>query len=92
MELSLLFGAVGTIIGIIGVLVTFKKDSKASGAENAHVKTQVDYIARGVDDIRIDQRAQAGKIEALNERLIRTEESAKQAHKRLDSLAEKEGA
>ena len=92
MELSILFGAIGTTLGIVGALVTLKKDSKADGAEDAHVKAQVDYIARGVDDIRIDQRAQAGKIEALNERLIRTEESAKQAHKRIDSIAEKEGA
>ncbi|MFD2867459.1 hypothetical protein ACFSY7_02945 [Kurthia populi] len=92
MELSILFGAIGTILGIVGALVTLKKDSKADGAEDAHVKAQVDYIARGVDDIRIDQRAQAGKIEALNERLIRTEESAKQAHKRIDSIGEKEGA
>lgn len=90
MELSLLFGAIGTIIGIIGALVAFKKDSKADGAESAHVKGQVDYIARGVDDIRIDQRLQASKIDGLNERLIRNEESTKQAHKRLDGM-QKEG-
>lgn len=86
MELSLLFGAIGTILGVIGALATLRKDSKQDGAEDAHVRAKVDYIASGVDDIRLDMRTQANKIETLNERLIRNEESTKQAHKRLDNI------
>lgn len=90
MELSLLFGAIGTILGVIGALATLRKDSKQDGAEDAHVKAQVDYIARGVDDIRIDLRTQANKIELLNERVIRNEEATKQAHKRISALSKGE--
>lgn len=86
MELSLLFGAIGTILGVIGALVTLRKDSKQDGAEDAHVRAKVDYIASGVDDIRLDMRTQANKIETLNERLIRNEESTKQAHKRINDI------
>ncbi len=46
----------------------------------------MDYIARGVDDIKLDLKDQARKIESQNERLIRVEESAKSAHKRLDKV------
>lgn len=63
-----------------------EKDSKNQGASEASITTKVDYIARGVDDIRLDRRAQASKIESMNEKLIRVDESSKQAHKRIDKL------
>ncbi|MDM5233397.1 hypothetical protein [Lysinibacillus pakistanensis] len=85
-EMSLLFGAIGTVLGVLGAIITMKKDSKNQGASEASITTKVDYIARGVDDIRLDQRAQASKIESMNEKLIRVDESSKQAHKRIDKL------
>ncbi|MFB7159555.1 hypothetical protein [Lysinibacillus sp. NPDC056232] len=50
-EMSLLFGAIGALLGVIGVIVTMKKDSKNQGAVEASISSKVDYIARGVDDI-----------------------------------------
>ncbi|MGE6576253.1 hypothetical protein ACQKFM_15155 [Paenibacillus xylanexedens] len=47
-------------------------------------RADVDYIKRGVDDIRLEQRVQAQRVDALSERVTRVEESAKQAHKRID--------
>lgn len=88
-EMSLLFGALGTILGVIGALGVMKKNSKNDGEEQASIKTKVDYIARGVDDIRLDIKDQARKIELQNDRLIRVEESSKQAHKRIDELGGK---
>ncbi|MEK5330244.1 hypothetical protein [Lysinibacillus sp. FSL W8-0992] len=85
-EVSLLFGAVGTVLGVLGAIITMKKDSKNQGASEASITSKVDYIARGVDDIRLDLKDQGRKIEALNEKSIRNEESAKQAHKRIDKL------
>lgn len=86
MELSLLFGAIGTLLGIIGAIATFKKTNKEEGMQDAETKAQLNYISKGVDDIRIDQRAQASKLDSFNDRLIRVEESAKQAHKRIDNI------
>lgn len=85
-ELSLLFGAIGTILGVVGAIAAFKKENKHEGAAEASITAKVDYIARGVDDIRLDQRAQASKIESMNEKLIRVDESTKQAHKRINKL------
>lgn len=89
-EMSVLFGAIGTIVGIIGALTATKKDSKSDGEHTAETKAQLNYISKGVDDIRIDQRAQASKLEGFNDRLIRLEESTKQAHKRINDIAKEE--
>lgn len=85
-EMSLLFGAIGTILGVLGAIITMKKDSRNQGASEASISSKVDYIARGVDDIRLDLKDQGRKIEALSEKTIRNEESVKQAHKRINKL------
>ncbi|MEY9980063.1 hypothetical protein [Lysinibacillus sp. RC79] len=85
-EISLLFGAIGTVLGVLGAIVTMKKDSKNQGVSEASISSKVDYIARGVDDIKLDFKDQARKIESQNERLIRVEESTKSANKRLNKL------
>lgn len=90
MEVSVLFGAIGTILGIIGAITVMKRDSKADGTNTAQTQAQLSYITRGVDDIRIDQRAQANKLDGFNERLIRVEESTKQAHKRINEITKEE--
>lgn len=84
--MSLLMGANGSMIGIIEALATFKKTNSNEGAAHASLTSEVNCIVRGVDAIRLNQRTQASKIKALNEKVIRNEESIKQAHKRIDEL------
>lgn len=43
-------------------------------------------VSSGVIDIRADIRSQRDTIQGLAERLVRVEESAKQAHKRIDRI------
>lgn len=88
--MSVLFAAVGAVIGIIGAITVMKKDSRADGEYSAETKAQLNYISKGVDDIRIDQRSQATKLEIFNEKLIRVEESTKQAHKRINEITKEE--
>lgn len=86
-EMSLLFGAIGTLLGVLGAIITMKKKiAKIKALRKQVFFSKVDYIARGVDDIKLDLKDQARKIESQNERLIRVEESAKSAHKRLDKV------
>ncbi|MBP3931794.1 MAG: hypothetical protein J6D47_19780 [Peptostreptococcaceae bacterium] len=77
-----------TMLGSLISYLTFQrnknKDIRAETTEDAYTKAKLDYISKGVDDIRLDIKAQDRKIEDMNDRLIRTEESVKQAHKRLD--------
>ena len=85
-ELTTLIAVIGCLIGVIGFIRGTKKDGKTDGQELASIKGNLDYIVRGIDDIRLEQKDQARKIDSQNERLIRTEESTKSAHRRLDKL------
>ena len=85
-ELTALVAVIGCLIGVIGFIRGTKKDGKTDGQELASIKGNLDYIARGIDDIRLEQKDQARKIDSQNERLIRTEESTKSAHRRIDKL------
>jgi hypothetical protein len=88
---------VGVLIAIIGILLTYlafsrnrDKDIKSDATEAAIISTKLDIITTGIDNIRIDIKANEKKVSDLNERTIRIEESCKQAHLRINRLEEKE--
>lgn len=84
---------VGVLIAIGGLLVSYfgyqlnrTKEVKTDSRQDAKIQAQLDYIGKGVDDIRIELRANQKDIGALNERVTRVEESAKQAHLRINNI------
>ncbi|MFV0915180.1 hypothetical protein ACK8HD_14005 [Enterococcus faecium] len=91
---------VGVLIAVIGVLVALgslligffgyqlnkSKNVKNDGQQSAETKAKLEYIIKGVDDIRIDQKASDRQMILIGERITRVEESSKQAHKRLDKV------
>ncbi|GKU75645.1 hypothetical protein [Paenibacillus sp. L3-i20] len=80
-------GIVSTItLGWIGLNRAIKFSTKSDAGNDAVLKTDVDYIKRGVDDMRLEQRMQGQRFEALSGQVIRLEESVKQAHKRINRL------
>ncbi len=87
-----LFGLVGTGCSIVFGYAAFshngKKDTQDEAKTDATVLTEIGYIKGGIDDIKAEQREQnKTNIEILT-RLTAVEESAKQAHHRLDRLDE----
>jgi len=72
----------GIVLGWLGRSRAVRQD----GAEDGELRASVEYIARGVDDLRVEIRAQGQRYDMLAERVTRVEESAKQAHKRIDKL------
>ncbi len=82
-----------TLLGAVLSFLTFQRnkghDIRADTREEAETRTKLDYISKGVDDIRIDFRTQQRDIQALKERVIKNEESTKSAHKRIDGLEER---
>ncbi|MFU1797669.1 hypothetical protein ACM1RC_27645 [Paenibacillus azoreducens] len=78
----------GIALGWLGRERTVRKDAAQEAGAGASLHTDVEYIKRGVDDIRADVRMQGQRMDGLSERLTRVEESAKQAHKRIDRLEE----
>lgn len=79
-----------TIGGFVVALITLQrksnKDIRADTKEEAETKAKLDYISKGVDDIRIDIKAQQRDIQELRERVIKNEASLKSAHKRIDNV------
>lgn len=85
-----LIGAAGTIcsifFGYVGYQRGLKTDVRSDAEIETTLRTDMEYLKRGVDDIRIEQRAQGQRMDALVERVTRVEESSKQAHKRIDRI------
>src|SRR5690625_932727 len=86
---------IGILIAVCGLALSFAtfwagraKAYKTDGKESGMLKSELGYIRKGVDDIRIDLRANEKNIGLLSERVTRVEESTKQAHKRIDNFKE----
>ncbi|MBS4172140.1 hypothetical protein [Bacillus sp. FJAT-49736] len=86
-------GLICTVIGLIIGLFTFNrnrdKDVRSDASESAVIRTKLDNISSGIDSIRIDIKANERRVSELSERVIRVEESAKSAHKRIDFIENK---
>ena len=87
-SIALACSLLGAIISYLTFQKNNRKDIKAETREEAETRTKLDYISKGVDDIRIDIKAQQRDIQELKERVVKTEESVKAAHRRLDTLEE----
>jgi flagellar motor component MotA len=62
---------------------------RAETKEDAETKAKLDYISKGVDDIRIDNKARDRQIQDLSRDVIEVKQSVKSAHHRIDSIENK---
>ncbi|AND06654.1 hypothetical protein COL26_30755 [Bacillus thuringiensis] len=85
-EIGLIIAIASALIGYFSYSLNRSKEIKSDGQQGAELKAKLEYISKGVDDIRIDQKASERQMVAFGERITRVEESSKQAHKRLDNL------
>lgn len=85
-EIGLLIAAASLLIGYFTYALNRSREIKSDGQQGAEMKAKLEYISKGVDDIRIDQKASERRMTEFGERITRVEESAKQAHKRLDNV------
>lgn len=92
-ELTILISIAGVVIAYLGYQANKQrneannqKNIKNDATRDAVIETKLDNIHSGVEDIRIDLRANERQIGALGERVTRVEESTKQAHKRISDM------
>lgn len=87
---SIIFGIVGVISCIIFSYSTYARGKKADDTVDAKkdgvVLTELGYIKSGVDDIKRKQEKQEQQHIEVISRLTAVEESAKQAHHRIDEI------
>ncbi|WP_018752600.1 hypothetical protein [Paenibacillus sanguinis] len=78
----------GVALGWAGRARAVRQEVEDTAEAEAVQRADVEYIKRGVDDMKVEQKLQGQRFEAFSERLTRVEESTKQAHKRIDRLEE----
>lgn len=87
-----LLGAFGTLTGLslsyLAFMMNRDKGMKKDITEQVIVSEKLNHISHGVDDIKVEVKASEKQMNRMNEQLIRVDESAKSAHKRIDSLVE----
>jgi hypothetical protein len=79
----------GSLIGFLTFNRNRDKDVRNEASESAVIRTKLDAISISVESIRIDLRANEQRWNMLSETVIRVDESAKQAHKRIDAMMNK---
>ncbi|EOV9525568.1 hypothetical protein ACN5TA_000459 [Bacillus cytotoxicus] len=85
-EIGVLVALLSLAISYLAYSLNKNKSIKSDGQQSAEMKAELGYIRKGVDDIRIDLKANEKQMAALGERVTRVEESTKQAHHRINNL------
>lgn len=79
----------GPILGILTYNASRKKDIESRAMNQANITAQLDYISKNIEDIKIDVKTQGKDFVDFKERMIKNEESTKQAHKRITEIMDK---
>jgi len=94
---TLIISLVTVICSVVGALLAVSNLYRASRKEatmeattdaksSTRLETKLDYVSKGVDDIRLDNKDQGRRLNDISERIASVEEVAKSAHKRIDEL------
>lgn len=89
--------AASALAAVVSFFRNTKKDAvqetKAEAESNrealvsrVRIETNLSSIQTGIDNIRIDQKAQSAELRKVDERLVRIEEHQKEQDRRLDKL------
>jgi len=84
--ISVLATLSGMYLGWTARAKEMAKEHRTEGSAGARLQADVDYIKRGVDELRLEVKDQGRRFDELAERVTRVEESSKQAHKRIDRI------
>ena len=92
-DLTVLVGLVSTLLGIVVTVLKLRKDDnkeiKEKAINESKVGQEIFYISKNIEDIKFNQRTFTEEIKNINDRLIKAEESIKNAHIRIDHIEEK---
>ena len=96
MEWESIVTIISIIGGICGVYFGFRNskrqsdtETKEEGKQSATLFSDIGYIKSGIDDLKRKQEKMEDWYITLNSRVTAVEESAKQAHKRIDCMEQK---
>jgi outer membrane murein-binding lipoprotein Lpp len=89
-EIALLISGISVAFGIYSGIANLrriaKQDNQRDASEMTTVIVKLEGISTGIAEIKSEVKNVKEDIKECRERLIKVEESAKQAHKRLDGI------
>ncbi len=89
-EVALLISGASLVFGIITGMTNLKRnqktDTKQDAAELTTVIVKLENIGNGIAEIKSEMKNVKKDIKETRERLIEVEASARQAHKRIDTM------
>lgn len=83
---SILAGIAGMVFGLAALNRSRREDNKQDTAEMTKVLVKLENISDGVNEIKGELCNLKLDVKELRERVIITEQSSKQAHRRIDRL------
>lgn len=93
-QVTILLSVVSVSLVAIYGFATWKRNTKTDtiqdAGQQATIVTKLDNIEKGVDDIKEELKNVKAEQREDHDRIIRLEESTKQAHKRIDNSFKKE--
>jgi peptidoglycan hydrolase CwlO-like protein len=88
-EVSLLISgislALAIYLGISNLKRTEKSDAKSDASQMTTVIVKLENIGTGITEIKNEMNNVKNEVKESRERIIKVEESSKQAHKRMDT-------
>ena len=89
MVVAICGGIAGIVFGVLNRGRDAKKDNEEDGQKTGMVLTELGYIKAGVDDVKRKQEKQDEQSLQILRELTAVQESAKQAHRRIDGIEER---
>lgn len=86
MDWSIIISAAAAISGVVLGWLGRSRTIREDAAEDGELRANVDYIRKGVEELKLEIKARGQQYDMLAERVTRVEESVKQAHKRIDKI------
>jgi peptidoglycan hydrolase CwlO-like protein len=84
--LAIISTSAAIFFGIKSIRHNQKKEDQNEASQTATIITKLDGIEKGVDDIKEELKNVKAEVRDDHDKIIRLEESTKQAHKRLDAF------
>ena len=89
-DLAILISVISVVFGVVAGITNLRrnksKDDKADATQNATLIVRLENIDKGITEIKSDFKTLKAETKENRERLIKVEESSKQAHHRLDKM------
>nr|DAT55780.1 MAG TPA: hemolysin [Caudoviricetes sp.] len=83
---GVLIAVIGCIVGLAGWLRNHDIDNTKETSNMTTVIVKLENIRVGISDLKSDLKRTAEDLQGIDRRLTIVEQSAKQAHKRIDEL------